>query len=259
MKKLPIALLALLSAYAGLAPADPPALKQAVRPDDGLNVPYDARFVFARLRYSFSSDPAFGLRGGGFNREPPWQHDYPRAERNLMHIVSEITTMRPYSEGGNIIDIGSPELMKFPVAYMSEPGFWSMNDQETENLRNYLRKGGFIIFDDFGGSHWQNFALQMQRVLPEGRVVRLEASHPIFHSFFEIDSLDDLHPSYRGQPQFFGIFEDNDPGKRLMVVVNYNNDIGENWEYSDTGFVPVDISNEAYQFGVNYVVYALTH
>lgn len=253
-----LVLIALLSVYAGRAPADPAGRSAHVAAAEDLNVPYDGRFVFARLRYSFSSDPSFGL-GGGFNNGPPWQHDYPRAERNLMHIVSEITTMRPYVEGGNIIDIGSPELMKFPIAYMSEPGFWTMTDREAEHLRNYLSKGGFIIFDDFGGSHWRNFALQMQRVLPDARIERLEASHPVFHSFFEIDSLDDLHPSYRGQPMFFGIYEDNDPRRRLIAVVNYNNDIGENWEYSDTGFVPVDVSNEAYQFGVNYMIYGLTH
>jgi hypothetical protein len=259
MKAQSALLLVGLSVYAGSAPADPPAQFEVVQRTEDLNVPYDARFVFARLRYESSSDPSFGLRGGGFNRQPPWQHDYPQAERNLMHIVSEVTTMRPYVDGGNIVDVGSPELMKFPIAYMSEPGFWTMTDREAENLRNYVVKGGFLIFDDFGGAQWQNFALQMQRVLPAARIVRLEASHPIFHSFFEIDSLDDLHPGYRGIPLFFGIHEDNDPAKRLLAIVNYNNDIGENWEYSDTGFVPVDVSNEAYQFGVNYIVYALTH
>ena len=55
------------------------------------------------------------------------------------------------------------------------------------------------------------------------------------------------------------MFDDNDPSKRLMVVVNYNQDLAEYWEFSDTGYVPVDLSNEAYKFGVNYVMYAMTH
>jgi hypothetical protein len=222
---------------------------------------YDARLTFARLRYSGSADSNFGMRGGGFNGEgqPPWAHDYPRAERNLMHILAEVTTADPFKDGGRIIEVGDAELMKYPIAYMSEPGFWQMNDKEVENVRKYLQKGGFIIFDDFGGNHWQNLATQMARVLPQARWIQMDAKHPVFHAFFQIESLENLIPSYRGMPVFLGIFEDNDPNKRLMAIANYNNDLGENWEYSDTGFLPVDASNESYKFGVNYFIYGLTH
>ena len=60
-------------------------------------------------------------------------------------------------------------------------------------------------------------------------------------------------------PQYLGLFEDNDPTKRLAVIANYNNDIGEYWEFSDVGWYPIDLSNEAYKLGVNYVIYAMTH
>ena len=64
----------------------------------------------------------------------------------------------------------------------------------------------------------------------------------------------------RGTPTTYqGIFEDNDPTKRLMVIANYNGDIGEFWEWSDTGYAPIDLSNEAYKVGVNYMIYGLTH
>ncbi|HEY0810559.1 MAG TPA: DUF4159 domain-containing protein [Longimicrobiales bacterium] len=237
-------------------------LTQSAAPPNDAEDPseYDGRVTFARLRYNMANNLSeFGR--GGFNSEgqPPWAHDYPRAERNLMHILAEVTTVDPYKDGGRILDIGSPELFKYPVSYMSEPGYWQMNDQEAENVRNYLLKGGLIIFDDFGGSHWNNLALQMARVLPQHRWIQMDVKHPVFHAFFEISSLDNLIPSYRGYPVFLGLFEDNDPTKRLLAIANYNNDIGENWEYSDTGFTPVDASNEAYKFGINYYVYALTH
>ncbi len=68
------------------------------------------------------------------------------------------------------------------------------------------------------------------------------------------------HPNYRGfWAQYFGVFEDNDPLGRPLMVVNYNNDIGDYWEWSDSGWVPIEISNEAYKIGVNYIVYAMTH
>jgi hypothetical protein len=55
------------------------------------------------------------------------------------------------------------------------------------------------------------------------------------------------------------VYEDNDPSKRLLAIVNYDTDIGDYFEYSATGFAPVDLTNEAYKLGVNYWIYALTH
>ena len=226
-------------------------------------VAYDGRFTFARLRYSETADFGGGrFRGRGRGQGPPWSHDYPRAERNFMKILEEITTLTPYTgeAGGTILDIGSPELFKFPVAYMAEAGFWTQTDEEAANLRAYLTKGGFIIFDDFRGGDWDNFEAQMRRVLPDARFVGLDVSHPIFHSFFDIATLNFTQFYGRELPaQFIGVFEDNDPAKRLLLVANYNNDIGEYWEFSDTGWTPIDLSNEAYKLGVNYIVYGMTH
>ena len=222
------------------------------------NTPYDGRFVFVRLSYEM------GRRGGGggffLGRDIPWAHDYPRAERNFTRIIEEITYINPFQgpNGGNVLALDDVELHKFPFAYMSEPGYWTMSDAEAHGLRTYLQKGGFLIFDDFRGDHWSNFESQLRRVLPEAQLVELDVSHPVFHSFFDIETLE-MPWMYNLPPRFYGVFEDNDPTARLIIVANYNNDIGEYWEYSDTGWVPIDLSNEAYKFGVNYVMYAMTH
>jgi hypothetical protein len=71
-----------------------------------------------------------------------------------------------------------------------------------------------------------------------------------------IDAL--VHPMYGIAPSYYGIFEDNDPSKRLMVVANFDNDVPEYWEWSGEGIYPFDASNEAYKLGVNYVIYGLT-
>ena len=217
------------------------------------NAPYDGRFTFARIRFN----PLGGE--GGFRRDLKWDHDFPRAERNLMKIVRELSSIRPYMNGGNVFTADDPALHRFPIAYLSEPGFWTVSEAEATGLRTYLQKGGFLIFDDFFGGHWFNFEAQMLKVLPNARIMRLEPSHPIFDSFFHITSFDYRHPYFGAASEFLGIFEDNDPSKRLMVIVNYNNDIGDYWEWSDGGFVPIELSNEAYKLGVNYLMYALTH
>jgi hypothetical protein len=221
------------------------------------NVPYDGGFTFVSLRFTPSGGGGGFRRGGGLW----WDHDYPRAERNFAKILSEVSHVEPYLGGSNILSLDDPELYQYPVAYMSEPGHWSLTDGEALGLRDYLLKGGFVIFDDFAGYYdWSNFAEQMRRVLPDARLMPLDASHPIFDSFFHIESIDRfVHPNYNVIPEFFGVFEDNDPNKRLMIIANYNNDIGDYWEWSDAGFLPIDLSNEAYKLGVNYIVYAMTH
>jgi hypothetical protein len=219
------------------------------------NVEYDGRVVFVRLRYS-SGFGGFGRRGG---RGPGWAHDYPTADIHLMKILNELTVTGPRVDGSNVFALDDPELFNYPIAYMSEPGAWSASDAEAEGLRRYLLKGGFIIFDDFRDYDWNNLEEQMRRVLPDLRFVQLDASSPVFHSFFEINSLDIL-PSYGNYaPTYYGLFEDNDPTKRLLAIANRDGDLGEYWEYSDTGLDPVDLSNSAYKFGVNYFVYGLTH
>ena len=223
---------------------------------DVASAEYDGRFSFVRIRYGGGA----GLAQGRFDfrREPPWAHDFPRADFNFMKILNELTFLKAFVDQGNIRTLDDPELSMFPVAYMSEPGFWTMGEAELEGFRAYLQKGGFVIFDDFRENHMDNLMAQMRRVLPEAAWQRLDATHPIFHSFFEINSLDDV-AGYYGIVEWHGIFEDNDPRKRLLAIANYNHDLGELWEFSDTGYVPVDLSNEAYKFGVNYVVYAMTH
>jgi len=221
------------------------------------NTAYNGRFTFVRIRYEPSR---WGPGNYAWGLDLKWNHDYPRAETHFMKILKETTTLDPNMAGGNILALDDPELFKYPVAYLCEPGFWTLDDAESTSLRTYLLKGGFLIVDDFAGQQWDNFEAQMRKVLPSSRMVELEATHPVFDSFFRVDPTGFHHPYFSGAPsRFLGVFEENDPGKRLMVVVNYNQDLSEYWEWSDTGFVPIDLSNEAYKLGVDYVIYGMTH
>jgi hypothetical protein len=221
--------------------------REAIQP----NPPYDGRFTFVRIRYG----PDYGFVSQGL----PWSHDYPTGEQHFMKILNELSYLNAHSDETSILPLDSPELFKYPVAYLCEPGGWVMSDQEAAGLRAYLNKGGFVIVDDFRYQHWGNFEQQMARVLPAARIFDLDVEHGIFHAFFEIKTLD--VPQYYDPPPaiFRAIYEDNDPKKRIMVMINYNTDISEFWEWSDTGLKPIDESNEAYKLGVNYIIYGMTH
>jgi uncharacterized protein DUF4159 len=232
-----------------------PRTTVALRP----NIPYDGRFTFVRLNYTTAP-------GGYFYRgEPAWAHGYPIAEQNLMAIMNEVSFLGPHVKEINSLRLDDPALFRYPIAYVIEPDWWTMTDNEAHALRDYLQKGGFLIVDDFkgrnfrGGGGWEVFEQNMKRALPQGRFVDLDISHPIFHSFFEIKSLDIPQAYVNGDPLFRGLFEENDPTKRLQIMVNFNTDISQFWEWSGTGFRSISDTNESYKLGVNYLIYGLTH
>lgn len=215
------------------------------------NVRYDGKFVFVRMSY-----------GWGYGREAAWAHDYPVGEQNFMKLFTAISNLTAHVDETSVMAFSDPELFKFPVAYLVEPGFWQMSESDVTNLRAYLTKGGFLIVDDFPYRQWGNFDVQMSRVFPQGRWIELtDASHPIFHSFFEINDLSIVPMAYNlgDKPRFMALFEDNDPNKRMLAIANFQNDLSEFWEYSATGRYLVSDNNEAYKVGINQFIYGITH
>lgn len=214
------------------------------------NVPYDGRLTFTRIRYN----------GGmfGFNASA-WNHDYPRADQNLPLILKTVTAIPTNTEHTLILDLEDPEIFTNPILFMWEPGFWQVTDVGAKNLGDYLRKGGFIIFDDFEDRQWDNMEAQFKRAVPTAEWVKLDISHPIYHSFFDMTGIYIPHPTVNVTAGYYGVHEDNDPTKRLIAIANHNSDVAEYWEHSGTGALPVDTTNDAYKLGANYYIYGLTH
>ncbi len=214
------------------------------------NAPYDGRFNVVRIRYQ------------GCGR---WSADYPTMERHLSVMLNEITSMSSNTEESNVYTFDDPELMKYPVAYLTEPGCWYPDPAEVEGLRTYLAKGGFLVVDDFHfDNEWYVFESAIHTVLPGVDIVRLDVSHPIFNTFFSIKTLEIPYPGGLGEQglmgEFFGMYVDNDRSKPLNVVINYNMDIGDYMEWSDQqGLYEFASTNEAYKLAINYITYGLTH
>jgi hypothetical protein len=235
-----------------------PALALAAQDGDGrafrleqVNPPYDGRFTFTRVRYG---GPGFRGRGGS-----TWSHDYPSADRNMHRILDFLTSVRVHRDGTNVFTLDDPEIFRNPVLYLSEPGYWSASDADLRQLRAYLLKGGFLILDDFEAEQWFNMESNLKRALPELTFRELPASHPIFQTLLRIDNIYVPHPSVNVKPRYMGLFQDDDAAGRLLVLANHNSDLAEYWEWSASGFFPVDVTNEAYALGVNYIVYGITH
>jgi hypothetical protein len=222
-------------------------------------------FYFTRAIYTgYSRDFGFG-RG---RRRGSWAIDYPTADRLFMVGVRRLTGIDAY-EYENPIRLDDPELRRFPFLYALEVGDMSLTEPEVEGLRNYLLAGGFLVIDDFWGTYeWQNFEAEITRVLPEYPIVDIPLDHELLSAFYEIDSIIQVPNVGNGRrggptwekdgyvPALKGIFDEHD---RLMVVINWNTDLGDAWEWADDPWYPWKFSLFAYQMGVNMIVYGMSH
>jgi len=239
MKKL-VALMALLVVFASQAVSDTGEKERS-------------EFIFARVQFNMAFEAAF-------DREAPWHHDYPFSEDLFLTMVKEVTGIYTSPESYEIVKLDSEDIFKYPFLYVSEPGFMELTPKEVENLRQYLNRGGFMMFDDFRGVDLRNLQLQMKKVFPDRDIVKLGLAHPVFHSFYDIDSLI-MDPPYRDArfdraPEFWGMSDDED---RLIIVANHNNDFGEFFEWVDRGEMPFQPAAKSVRFAINYLIYAMTH
>jgi hypothetical protein len=238
MRKL-AALVLLIAVFATLAISDSP--------------PADVEFTFARVQFNMSFDAAF-------IREAPWHHDYPYSEDLFLTMLREVTSVNTDREAYQIVQLESPDIFKYPFLYVSEPGFMQLTPSETVNLREYLNRGGFVMFDDFrtwGESRdLANLRAQLKKVFPDRDLFRLDINHPVFHTFYDIRTLAMPPPYYEMVPDFWGM---NDDEGRLQLVANHNNDFGEFWEAVDLGDRDFQPAAASVRFGINYLIYAMTH
>ena len=107
------------------------------------NGSYDGRFTFTRLKYTTAPG------GYWYQGLPSWAHGYPLSEDNLIRIMNEITYLGGRTDAFNVLSLDDVDLAKYPISYITEAGWWTMNEHEAAAFRAYLLKGGFVIFDDF--------------------------------------------------------------------------------------------------------------
>lgn len=195
--------------------------------------------------------------------EEPWHHDYPFSDTFFLSMLHEATGVHVTPDSYQIVQLESPEIFKYPFLYISEPGFMKLTNKEIANLGEYIRRGGFIMADDFrtasylrGPEELNILRYYLNKAVPERRLVRLDISHPIFNSFYKIDTLKMSPPYGDFTPEFWGL---SDEHGNLQLIANYNNDIGEFWEWVDKGEMPFHPAVRSVQLGINYLIYAMTH
>ena len=215
----------------------------------------DHGFQFVRIRYEAEEEGRFGRRRGG----GPWSHDWPRAEEHL-YMALKRTTAIYVEEPPLVLTLSDDRIFEHPVLYLCEPGYWQMTDEEAERVRQYLDRGGFILFDDFGGQReWRWFYEQMKRIFPDREPTEIAPDHPIWSIYYDIDpiaapSLVSRREWGQGEDRYMAYFDETG---RMVVLANHNQDIGDGWEYPEENFQ--NASTISFQMGINFIMYALTH
>jgi hypothetical protein len=219
----------------------------------------NTEFRFVRLIYSGNA-----MRFGDRER---WLTDWPDAEHHLLRGLQRLTRIDT-SEEGHYLSIMDDSLFDYPWLYAVEVGSWLLNDAEAARLRDYLLRGGFLVVDDFHGTReWAGFVQSMHRVFPDRAIVDIPIDDPVFHVAYDLDEqvqIPGIQSLYTGltyerdgfTPHWRGIYDDEG---RLMVVINFNMDLGDAWEHADVPEYSLLYTTRAYKYAINYILYAMTH
>ncbi len=231
---------------------------------------YDGSFQFCRVMTDRSMDGDGGT----------WWVDYPRADVNLSIRLSELTKTHISRDGSGepshvVIRLTDEYLFQCPFIMMTEVGAVHFDEDEAARLRTYLLKGGFLWADDFWGSYaWDVWTREIAKALPRSEypIIDLPPSHPIYRAQFvvshviQIPSINawmgmDGDTSERGsdsaEPHARGIL---DKDGRVMVLITHNTDYGDAFEReADDPRYFYRFSVEGYAFGINALLYGLTH
>jgi hypothetical protein len=209
----------------------------------------------------------YGTGTGDDSWGPRWAVDYPKADQQFLVALRRLTVVDA-PELDFAVQLHGETLRDYPFVYALEVGSLSLDAGQARALRDYLLAGGFLVIDDFWGDwDWQNFAAQMAQVFPEYPIVEIPLEHPVFHAFYDIDEVlqvPNVHQAsggptheYGGRvPHVRGIFDDQG---RLMVLINWNTDLGDAWEWADLSRYPLRYSTYAFEIGINFVIYAMTY
>ena len=156
-------------------------------------------FTFVRTIYD-SPSRGYGRRGYGYGGGT-WTTDYPEADNNFIVGLREWAgtnlKIAPRPEALEILD---DRVFDYPIIYVVEPGFMDLSTEQAARLREYILRGGFIFLDDFWGEYeWQNVQEQFQKIVPEYEIRDLPLSHPIFHSYLDVEEVVQVPNVYNAQ------------------------------------------------------------
>ncbi|HKL36063.1 MAG TPA: DUF4159 domain-containing protein [Salegentibacter sp.] len=146
---------------------------------------------------------------------------------------------------------GSSDIFQYPFVHMTGHGNVIFDQEEVQNLRNYLLSGGFLHIDDNYGMQ-QYLEKELEKIFPEKKLEELPSNHPIFSIAFNFPGgLPKIHQHDNRPPQALGIFHEN----RLVLLFTVESDLGDGWESPEVHNDPEEARIKALKMGANILKY----
>jgi len=208
-----------------------------------------ALFLLASMQGIFAqgNNYSYTLAVLKYNGGGDWYAN-PTALPNLVEFCNDnlSTNINPEVED---VDVASIELFNYPMVHLTGHGNIVLNQQETENLRNYLLGGGFLhISDNYGLDKF--IRPQMKKVFPELEFIELPFSHPIYHQKYNFKKgLPKIHEHDSKAPQGFGLIYEG----RLICFYDFECDLGDGWEDAEVHNDSKEAREKALQMGANII------
>jgi hypothetical protein len=184
----------------------------------------------------------------------------PQVAANVIDAIARYTEIE-VNPTGVVVAVGSRDLLRYPLVYLTGHLPVRFSTAEREMLRTWLGRGGMLFVDDHNhdidGQFHKTATDELARVT--GAPLReLRNTHPLYQAFFEFP---DGPPTTSHELNGWG---DNLVHKHLLAhlvgdriqVLYSNKDYSSEWSYhpDNKRFLSVDNT----RFAVNLVVYALT-
>jgi len=183
--------------------------------------------------------------GGG-----DWYND-PDMIPNIAEVLNrELHT--DFASEEAVVTPGESKLFDYPFVIMTGHGNITFSENDAQNLRTWMLRGGTLYADDDFGMD-ESFRREIKKVFPEKELIELPREHDIFHSFYDLNGTPKIHKHDDKRPETFAIY--NESG-RIMVLYTYETNISDGW--SNAHDDPPNIRQNAFQMGVNIFYYILT-
>jgi hypothetical protein len=175
----------------------------------------------------------------------------PTSLKNLARFCNtNLGTSLETQEGQ--VEVGSRELLNYPIVFATGHGRIMFNDMEAQNLRTYLTGGGFLQVDDNYGLD-KYIRPAMKKVFPELDFVELPFSHPIYHQKYDFaNGLPKIHEHEGKQPKGWGLIYQG----RVVCFYSFETDLNDGWEDPEVHKDPEEKRQQALRMGANIIQYA---
>ncbi|MFO7895549.1 MAG: DUF4159 domain-containing protein [Candidatus Cloacimonadales bacterium] len=208
--------------------------------------------IFMLMLFSWQLLPADQLARLHYAGGGDWYNDAD-AIPNLCEFLNEnLQTDFALTEAVVKPDAGS--IFNYPFIFATGHGKLSFDQAERQNLREYLRRGGFLYVDDDYGMD-QYFRAEIKLLFPEKQLVELPAEHEIFSSYYQFSrGVPKIHEHDGKRPQAFAIFDDSG---RMLILYTYETNISDGW--SNAHQTDPEKRQKAFEMGANIVHYLINN